>query len=47
MPTVATGVVLSRDEETLYGVDPVDGEEYWTTSATEMGTEFVIVEDPV
>lgn len=47
MPTVATDVVLYRDEETLYCVNPEDGAELWTRSAAAMGTQFVLADDVV
>lgn len=47
MPTVAKEVVLYRDSETLYAVDPANGTNRWTHSADEMGSEFVVVDDVV
>lgn len=44
-PTITNEVVLYRDSETLYAVDPADGSERWTHPADEMGHEFAIVDD--
>ena len=45
MPTIANDVVLYRDSDTLYGVDPAEGSVFWTHSAVDMGSEFAIVDD--
>ena len=45
MPTIAEDIVLYRDSDTLYGVDPADGTERWTHSAADMGSEIAIVDD--